>query len=461
MRGRILEALREDPRTVPEIAEAIGCPTHEVVFWVMGMRRYGWLSEVKGIGRRRLLPVPGGGAGHDRRWPTLGLYPELQRYGATDMSACFSCGTCTAICPLSENDATFPRRMIRYAQVGMKDALLSSKELWSCYHCGECSDSCPTEADPGEFMAAARRYAIASYDATGLARLMYLRPALGTAFALALAAFFALFMYTAPRPAEHRDAGDLRVHPGRAHPRHRDRGHDPRRRWPGSWASPAWPAGSDAGRASAGGTVFGSRAALARSGRALWSSLGRESLGQARYRAGVRDRDGEPWPGIAAAGSSTRWSCGASWACSPRPRSTTAWTSSGSRRPGRRCRSGTRSACSGPSPASCSSTAPRVMIIDRVRAASSSVARSADADWTLLALLWITGVTGFVLELALYLPEPPAWGYWVFLFHVAVAMELVLLAPFMKLAHAVYRPVGLFFVALAREPREGTGPSHG
>jgi len=48
MRGRILEALKEGPRTVPEIAAAIGSPTHEVVFWVMGMRRYGWLSEVKG-----------------------------------------------------------------------------------------------------------------------------------------------------------------------------------------------------------------------------------------------------------------------------------------------------------------------------------------------------------------------------------------------------------------------------
>jgi nitrate reductase gamma subunit len=102
-----------------------------------------------------------------------------------------------------------------------------------------------------------------------------------------------------------------------------------------------------------------------------------------------------------------------------------------------------------------------VMILDRLRAASASVARSATADWTLLALLWVTGVTGFGLELALYLPEPPAWGYWVFLFHVAVAMELVLLAPFMKLAHAVYRPVALFYMALAREPREGTGRSNG
>jgi nitrate reductase gamma subunit len=95
-----------------------------------------------------------------------------------------------------------------------------------------------------------------------------------------------------------------------------------------------------------------------------------------------------------------------------------------------------------------------VMIVDRLRAARTSVARSAAADWTLLALLWVTGVTGFVLELALYLPEPPTWGYWFFLFHVAVAMELVLLAPFMKLAHAAYRPVALFFLALAREPRE-------
>ncbi len=47
MRGRILAALADGPRTVPEIASAIGSPAHEVLFWVMGMRRYGWLREVK------------------------------------------------------------------------------------------------------------------------------------------------------------------------------------------------------------------------------------------------------------------------------------------------------------------------------------------------------------------------------------------------------------------------------
>ncbi len=129
-----------------------------------------------------------------------GLYPDLQRFGATDISACFSCGTCTASCPLSKTDSAFPRRIIRYAQVGMKDALLSSKELWSCYQCGECAETCPTQADPSEFMAAARRYAIASYDRTRIAWTMYTRPIGATVFAVLLAAFFALFMYSAHGP---------------------------------------------------------------------------------------------------------------------------------------------------------------------------------------------------------------------------------------------------------------------
>ena len=45
---RILAALADGPHTIPEIAEALGEPTSEVVIWVMGMRRYGWLREIKG-----------------------------------------------------------------------------------------------------------------------------------------------------------------------------------------------------------------------------------------------------------------------------------------------------------------------------------------------------------------------------------------------------------------------------
>lgn len=48
MRRRILDQLADGPLTVPEIAAALGRPTHEVVFWVMGLRKYGHLIEVKG-----------------------------------------------------------------------------------------------------------------------------------------------------------------------------------------------------------------------------------------------------------------------------------------------------------------------------------------------------------------------------------------------------------------------------
>jgi len=49
MRRRILEVLAEGPQTVPEIAAAISRPSHEVMFWVMGLRKYGWVAEIKEV----------------------------------------------------------------------------------------------------------------------------------------------------------------------------------------------------------------------------------------------------------------------------------------------------------------------------------------------------------------------------------------------------------------------------
>ena len=47
MRRHILRAVEAGPLTIPEIAEALDRPAHEVVFWVMGMRKYGYLAEIK------------------------------------------------------------------------------------------------------------------------------------------------------------------------------------------------------------------------------------------------------------------------------------------------------------------------------------------------------------------------------------------------------------------------------
>jgi hypothetical protein len=65
-----------------------------------------------------------------------------------------------------------------------------------CYACGECTQTCPRQADPGEFMAAARRYAIASYDPLGLARILYTSPILSVLLLVLLAGLIALVFYT-------------------------------------------------------------------------------------------------------------------------------------------------------------------------------------------------------------------------------------------------------------------------
>jgi predicted transcriptional regulator len=49
MRGPILRLLETEPRTIPEIANSLGCPASEVTFWVMGLRKYGYVTEEKEV----------------------------------------------------------------------------------------------------------------------------------------------------------------------------------------------------------------------------------------------------------------------------------------------------------------------------------------------------------------------------------------------------------------------------
>jgi heterodisulfide reductase subunit C/quinone-modifying oxidoreductase subunit QmoC len=84
---------------------------------------------------------------------------ELKQYGDDTALECFNCGTCVAICPLVSD--SFPRKLIRYIQIGAKDKILENRdELWRCLHCGLCTQSCPREADPGEVILSLKRYAV-------------------------------------------------------------------------------------------------------------------------------------------------------------------------------------------------------------------------------------------------------------------------------------------------------------
>lgn len=368
---------------------------------------------------------------------------ELQKYGTVNIESCFNCGNCTAVCPLSAEGDNFPRRMIRYAQLGMKDRLLGSKELWMCYFCGECSQTCPRQADPGEFMAATRRYAIARYDRLGLAKIMYTSPVLSILFMFMLAVVLAGLMYTVHGPMAQ---GSLRLFefiPAEVI-------HNLGLAvilivvLAGLWG--AIHMALEIGKTN--GFPKGSR--LNWLG-ALWEAIGVEVLGQRRYRQDCEtESEQKAW-------YLQKWFLHAStmWGFLGLLAATIldyALDLLGIKATGTWVPIWYPVRLLGTVAGLFLVYGVSMLIFKRLRKADETFKHSSLSDWAFLALLWLAGVSGFVLEISLYLSPAPLWGYWMLLFHIAIAMELILLAPFTKFAHAFYRTVALYAHALKPLP---------
>jgi ferredoxin len=387
------------------------------------------------------------------------LLVELKKYGDINVEACFNCGTCTAICPLSTEDGSFPRRMIRYIQVGMRDQLLSSKELWMCYYCGDCSETCPRQAEPGEFMAATRRYAIANYDRSGLAKMLYTSPVLSTIFLVVLAALIALFMYTRHGPMT---AGSLALFEFIPAELIHNLG----------IASMVFVGLTGllgvvnmvSRTTQANGltreNVFGDNGLQLNWGGALWNALAVETLGQKRYREDCEAvEEGPPW-------YLQKWFIHASvmWGFLGLLAATASDYSLallGVKETGTWVPIWYPVRLLGTVAGLFLVYGTSVAIVKRLLKTDRAFSYSSGADWAFLVLMWLSGVSGFVLEVALYLPQQPLWGYWVFLFHVAVAGEMLLLIPFTKFAHAIYRIVALFIYSLKTMPQPKVASSEG
>lgn len=353
------------------------------------------------------------------------LIREIKRHGAFDVSACFHCGNCSAVCPLSDAQGNFPRRMIRLGQIGDRKRLLDAPDAWLCYYCGECSDTCPREAGPGEYMAALRRYAIAQAEPTGLARLMYRSTGALAILTLLFAIVLGAFLVSIKAPVGAR-----------------------------AWLFDLVPyetihsvgigVGVLATLAMAAGALSVLRRFLAGSGRpagaAVISAL-RRTIAEIATMKRHRDES---------AAKAGPWHSNAAWihlaimygfgglllatildfvflVLLPL-HLTTFW-------PARII--GTLSGA--------------VMMVGvgaairrRITRTERSVEQSLAADWWLLAFLFILGATGFWVEVAVTLRAAGPVQDIVLLIHAAMAMELVLLAAFTKLAHVVYRPIALF-----------------
>lgn len=358
-----------------------------------------------------------------------GLLIELKKYGDVAVETCFNCGNCTAICPLTTDEENFPRRMIRYAQLGLKERLVASKDLWLCYSCGECSATCPRQAEPGEFMAVARRFVIAQHDVTGLAGALYRSAWFNAIFIVALAIVFSLFLLAVRQPAP---IGQLALF------------------------------------------EFIPEVYIQIVGLAVLGIMGLASLAQivkmtrdiSRVNVGTPRARFNNWPAV---------------------RDTLVEVFSHKRYRQEDCEENKHApwyqrkwlvhaailygflglflataldflfkpvGSSVPLyyPMRLLGTIAGILLmygtsvaaIRRLQKRDESTAGSHHSDWTFLILLWIVGLTGFLLEISVYAMLPVSVGYALLIGHVALAMDVLVLLPFSKFAHAHYRLVALF-----------------
>ena len=367
------------------------------------------------------------------------LLRELKGYGAVGIEKCFNCGNCTAVCSMSSNEAQFPRRIIRMAQMGMKDELLGSKELWLCYNCAQCSETCPKQAEPANFMAAARCYAITNYDSLGLGKLICKLPLLGTLIAALMVTFFAVFMYGERQPVA---AGSLMLFNFIPYELIHTLGVVVMSLMGLASLLAILNMVSRIAREqglSVRTLFFGKRMNWLG---AFWEAVGVQALAQKRYRD---ECDAEEWFVHAA----TMWGflglLGATIL-------DYLLDAVGLKAPGTLVPIWYPPRLLGTLAGLLFAYGVTVLLAKRLKAADKAHSYSRPSDWIFLVLLWLAGVSGFIVEAALYLPQAPLWGYWIFLFHVSVSITLVLLLPFTKFAHSLYRTVALYVHALKPVP---------
>lgn len=382
------------------------------------------------------------------------LLYELVEYGALSAEKCTNCGNCTAICSMTTSeDDRFPRGIIRSIQLGLKDELLGSKELWMCFNCGQCSDTCPQQAEPANLMAAARIYAISSYSPFGIGRLFSKRPLVGGIITVLLVLLFGLFLYSEGQvmsPDSLKLFGFLS----------RDLIHNA-----GIVAMVVFVLISMS-------TIFMMISRISKTNQlsfeslfkkgakmntlhALWEAVVVQSLAQKRYREECdKSEEGKHW-------FLSKWFVHAAtmWGFLGLLSATALdflLDVIGVKATGTFVPLWYPTRLIGTLSGLLFMYGVSILLYQRIWSVDKSHSFSHVSDWIFLILLWFSGLTGFIIEIALYLPGAPLWGYWLFLFHVSVSIVLLLLIPFTKFAHAIYRIIALYIQALGPIPQQKT-----
>ncbi|MCX6554652.1 MAG: 4Fe-4S dicluster domain-containing protein, partial [Candidatus Aminicenantes bacterium] len=348
------------------------------------------------------------------------ILAEIKKLGAFDLEACYSCGACSGLCPISKDTASFPRRLIRYSLLGLEQRILSAPEPWLCYYCGECSESCPRQAEPAALMMALRRFATRRYSLGRLADVIY--SSLASVFTwllLSAAALAAIFL--AYNPEMNRKNVDFLsfISQGRIH---------------------------DAGLALVGFIVLVSaaqiwtlfrnlrgapwaagRVSAKKTGVSAFRAL-KEAVLQSRFGECSNDKlrrlahMGVSW-GFMGMFLATLIILAVDYRWLPLPR----WVSL---------------AIGSLSGVACALGLGYYYYL-RLKGKTAVGKYSHPSDWAFLLLLALSVLSGYVMLLFRFLNMPMA-AYGSFAFHLVVVFDLLVTFPFSKFAHVIYRPIALW-----------------
>lgn len=85
---------------------------------------------------------------------------QITHLSEQPIALCFHCHKCTAGCPVMEEMTYGPDWILRLVQLGDKERVLTSKDIWLCASCETCGTRCPNEINIAEVMDALRVLAV-------------------------------------------------------------------------------------------------------------------------------------------------------------------------------------------------------------------------------------------------------------------------------------------------------------
>jgi len=94
--------------------------------------------------------------------PDFAFVQEINQLSGETIQLCYHCHKCTSGCPVAVDMEYGPDRVLRLVQLGERERLYQSHDIWLCAACETCGTRCPNEINIARVMDALRQSAMAA-----------------------------------------------------------------------------------------------------------------------------------------------------------------------------------------------------------------------------------------------------------------------------------------------------------